>query len=117
MKHAGLTDEPLDAPGTLLSLGAPGRLDRLLNEAGFVEMDVYPVYAPFRLPSSKHYVDFVRTSASPIMALIEPLSQAAQQDAWDDIEQQLSVFDTSVGWVGPNELLIFAATVPLGRSV
>jgi len=97
MKHAGLTDRGLEAPGTLLSLGAPGLLDRLLNEAGFVETDVYPVYAPFRLPSSKHYVDFVRTSASPIMTLIEPLSQAAQKDTWDDIEQQLNIFNTATG--------------------
>ena len=110
MKHAGLPDQPLDAAGTLLSLGAPGLLDRLLGQAGFGKIDVYPVYAPFRLRSSKDYVDFVRASASPIMALIEPLSQAAQRDAWDDIEQQLNIFNTATGWVGPNELLIFAAT-------
>ena len=92
-------------------------LARLLDDAGFVDIDVQPVSAPFRVPTSQHYVDFVRTSGSPIMAILALLPVPAQDDAWDDMAQQLNVFTTPTGWVGPNELLLGAAAAPADRSV
>ena len=113
IRHAGLTPESPFTPGTLMSLGKPGLLDQLLHSARFVGVKVKAVSAPFRLPTSRHYIDFVRSAGSPIMQILAPLSEAAQRDAWDDMEGQLNVFGTSNGWIGPHELLLCAATVPV----
>lgn len=112
LRHAGLPARQPFAPGTLLSLGKPALLTRLLEEVGFVDINVQPVSAPFRLPSTQHYVDFVRTSGSPIMEILAALPAQTQADAWDDMATQLNVFTTPTGWVGPNELLLCAATAP-----
>jgi hypothetical protein len=64
------------------------------------------------LPSCHHYVDFVRTAGLPIKAILDPLPQASQRAAWDDIERQLDRFATADGWTGPNELLLASATRP-----
>lgn len=114
IKHAGLTPEPSSpfAPGTLMSLGKSGLLAQLLDDAGFVGVNVQAVAAPFRLPTSRHYIDFVRSAGSPIMQILAPLSDAAKRSAWHDMETQLNAFSTSNGWVGPHELLLFAAIAP-----
>ncbi|MEQ1685908.1 MAG: methyltransferase domain-containing protein [Burkholderiaceae bacterium] len=112
LRHAGLPPRSPYTPGTLMSLGAPGALARLLHEAGFTGIEMRTIDAPFRLPTSRDYVDFVRTSGTPIMEILAPLPAAAQRAAWDEMAAQLSVFDTPAGWVGPNELLLCAAASP-----
>jgi hypothetical protein len=62
--------------------------------------------APFALPSVKDYLDFIRTSASPILQILGRLDQAARDVTWAEIEDKLSAFNTPSGWEGPNELLL-----------
>jgi SAM-dependent methyltransferase len=112
LRHAGLPPPSPGEPGTLLSLGHPGLLAELLDAAGFVDVEVRALAAPMRLPSCQHYIDFVRTAGLPIMAILAPLSAAAQAEAWRDMAAQLGKFTTSAGWQGPNELLLCAATSP-----
>ena len=109
-RHAGLPPASAFEPGTLLSLGQPGLMHALLAEAGFADIEVHTVSAPMRLPSRKHYIDFVRTAGLPVMALLAPLSATAQNAAWQDIGEQLARFTTPSGWVGPNELLLCAGS-------
>ena len=113
LRHAGLPPRSPYAPGTLMSLGEPGLLARLLHSAGFTGIEMRTISAPFCWPTSRDYVDFVRTSGTPIMEILAPLAAAAQRAAWDDMAAQLKVFDTPTGWVGPNELLLCAAAAPL----
>jgi hypothetical protein len=61
------------------------------------------------LPSAKHYIDFVRASASPIQQILGKLDPAAASAAWGEIEERLGAFTTATGWAGPNELLLTAA--------
>ena len=111
-KHAGIAKQSTTQPGTLLSLGEPGLLERLLHAAGFAKINLHPLSAPFRLSSSAQYVDFLRCAASPIMEMMTLLSNEAELNAWNDIEKQLNVFNTDSGWEGPNELLLCAAAAP-----
>ena len=99
-------------PGSLMSLGKPDLLEALLQTAGFVDVELRYVSAPFHAISAEHYVDFLRSSASPLMEMLAPLSIAAKQDAWRDMSEQLKVFNTPSGWVGPNELLRCVAVAP-----
>jgi SAM-dependent methyltransferase len=111
-RYAGLPVQEVTPPGSLLSLGQPGLLAQLLMDAGFVDINVQAVAAPFRLPSSQSYVDFVRAAGSPLMALLAHAPQERQHRAWNDMAVALSTFDTPTGWEGPNELLLCSAAAP-----
>ncbi len=109
-QHAGLPDADPFAAGSLHSLGRPGLAAQWLADAGFGEIEVTPLAAPFRLPSARDYVEFVRTSGSPVIEILRPLSAVQQALAWTDIEQRLNRFSTASGWEGPNELLLCSAS-------
>ena len=106
LKHAGLPPRDPYLPGGLLSLGKPGLADDLFHHAGFSGVATTKVMAPFRLSSVKDYLDFIRTSAGPILQILSRLDAPAREAAWAEIEAKLSAFNTSTGWVGPNELLL-----------
>lgn len=106
LKHAGLPPRDPFAPGGLLSLGKPGLIDDMFAQAGFARIATTKIAAPFRLPSVRTYLDFVRTSASPVLQILARLDDEGRQAAWADIEDKLSAFNTPDGWVGPNELLL-----------
>ncbi len=108
LQHAGLPASNPDAPGGLLSLGRPGACDALFVAAGFQDVATTRLNAPFRMPSAKAYLDFVRTSASPIQQILDRLEAPDQERAWADMEAKLSVYATPWGWEGPNELLLTA---------
>lgn len=109
LKHAGLPARDPFQPGGLLSLGKPGLVDELFRAAGFHNISSTALDAPFRLPTARHYLDFVRASASPIQQILGRLAPEAAEFAWAEMEERLGVFTTADGWVGPNELLLTAA--------
>ena len=100
------------AAGSLMSLGRRGLFEALLHTAGFIEVAVHSLSAPFYASSAAHYVNFLRSSASPLIDVLAPLSNAAQQAAWDDMTDQLQMFATTKGWIGPNQLLRCVAVAP-----
>ena len=108
LKHAGLPPRDPYQPGGLLSLGKPGLIDELFRTAGFRDVATTRIDAPFGLPSTQAYLDFIRTSASPIQQILGKLDAAAAQAAWTEIEERLDAFRTASGWEGPNELLLTA---------
>jgi SAM-dependent methyltransferase len=108
LRHAGLPPRDPFQPGSLFSLGRAGRLDALFREAGFGQVASTRLAAPFELPSAAHYLAFIRASASPIQQILARLDPPAEQQAWNDMEQQLHAFDVAEGWRGPNELLLTA---------
>ncbi len=112
LKHAGLPPRDPYQPGGLLSLGKPGLIDDLFRQAGFARVATTRVMAPFRLPSVEHYLDFVRTSASPIVQILGGLGAAERDAAWAEIRGKLGAFNTPTGWEGPNELLLTAGYRP-----
>jgi ubiquinone/menaquinone biosynthesis C-methylase UbiE len=112
LRHAGLPPREPFVPGSLFSLGRPGDLDALFHEAGFRDIATTAVDAVFKLPTVDDYIAFVRSSASPILQLLDGLGEARAAAAWVDIKKQLCAFDTPTGWEGPNELLITAARRP-----
>lgn len=106
LKHAGLPPRDPYQPGGLMSLGKPGLIDELFLAAGFAEVSTTRVAAPMRLPSVEHYLDFIRTSASPILQIIAGMDHGRRRAVWAEIEDRLGAFNEADGWVGPNELLL-----------
>jgi len=109
LRHAGLPPRDPFQPGSLFSLGRPGAIDALFADAGFEEIATTVIDAPFRLPSARDYLAFIRTSASPVRQILSALDAAAAASAWAEMEQRLHAFATADGWVGPSELLLTAA--------
>ena len=105
-KHGKLAGQDPFRPGSLLSLGGAGRLEEMFRQAGFGATTSTTVSAPFMLPSARHYIDFVRESGAPVVQMLAHLDPAAQEAAWNEMEQRLAGFDTASGWAGPNELLL-----------
>ena len=110
LKHAGLPPRDPYQPGGLLSLGKPGLLDELFQQANFSEVRTTRVSAVFRVPKASDYVDFVRRSGGPILLILDKLDQAARNAAWTEMVEKLNAFQTSSGWEGPNELLLTVGT-------
>lgn len=109
LRHAGLPPRDPYLPGGLMSLGRPGLVDEMIRTAGFRDVATTAVAAPFRLPSVRHYLEFVRSSAGPVLQILSRLDAAAAQAAWAEMEECLGQFSTATGWEGPNELLLAAA--------
>lgn len=103
-------------PGTLMSLSKPGLLINLLQATGFVDIAVDHISAPFHSRSVEHYIEFIRSAASPVIEILAPLPASVQENAWIDMTEQLRVFSSKSGWDGPNELLLCSAMRPALRS-
>jgi hypothetical protein len=58
-------------------LGKPGLIQELAQTAGLVDVTVRYVSAPLHAFSAAHYVDFLRSSASPVIDILAPLSSSA----------------------------------------
>jgi SAM-dependent methyltransferase len=112
LELAGLPPRDPFQPGSLFSLGKPGAIDALFKAAGFTDVATTKVQAPFRLPSARDYLDFIRSSASPIQQILGSLDAARREAAWATMEQRLKKFGTAEGWEGPNELLLTAGRRP-----
>ncbi len=106
LKHAGLPPGDPYRPGGLLSLGKPGLIDALFQRAGFVRVATTQIAAPFKLASVHSYLDFIRSSASPILQILGRLDEGARNAAWAEIQDKLAVYNNRDGWEGPNELLL-----------
>ena len=106
LRYAGLPARDPFQPGGLLSLGKPGLADELFRAAGFQNVATTALEAPFRMPTAHHYLNFIRSSASPIQQILGRLAPDVAAAAWAEMEDRLGVFTTADGWVGPNELLL-----------
>jgi ubiquinone/menaquinone biosynthesis C-methylase UbiE len=109
LRHAGLPPRDPYQPGGLLSLGKPGLIDELFRKAGFREIATTKIAAPFKLPTVADYMHFIRTSAGPIMQIVQRLEPTKAEAAWADMKKALGRYETTTGWEGPNELLLTAA--------
>ncbi|WKA30955.1 class I SAM-dependent methyltransferase [Bradyrhizobium roseum] len=112
LRHAGVPPPDPYQSGGLLSLGKPGLIDELFKEAGFLEVATTKVAAPFKLPTVKDYMNFVRTSAGPVIQIVKCMDPATAEAAWADMENALCRYQRPDGWEGPNELLLTAARRP-----
>src|SRR6185312_8772897 len=90
---------PAPAPGQPgpFSLGAPGVIEAAFEQAGFSDVEVRRVAAPLRLPSTAEYVRFARESFGALHQMLSGLSEAEREEAWDEIERELSRYETAGG--------------------
>ena len=108
-REAGLPPPSPAQPGPF-SLGGPGVLDRVLQDAGFADVEVHSVPSPLRLASAAECVRFERESFGALHQMLSGLSAERQDAVWREIEQELRQFEGAGGFEGPCEMLVGAGT-------
>jgi SAM-dependent methyltransferase len=111
LHHAGKTPPAPGAPGTF-SLGAPGVLERLLTDAGFVAVEHRVVIVSLRMPSAAQALAMMQDAFGAYRAVINDQPTAVQEAAWAEVAATLMSFDTATGFVAPAEVLIAAGVSP-----
>ena len=91
--------------------GLPGpfsavRIGELLEEAGFVDIEVRRIQAPLRLETAAECVQLERDSFGALHQMLAGLPPAEQDDVWEEIGLALSEFEGPRGFSGPCELIV-----------
>lgn len=92
------------------SLGFPGAIEAAYREAGFGDIEVRHMSTPLRMESAAEYVRFARESFGALHQMLASLGDSEREDAWSEIESELSQFESADGFEGPCELIIAAGT-------
>lgn len=99
---------PLPGQPGPFSLGAPGVLEAALERAGFRDVVVHTIPSPVRVSSSAECVRFERESFGALHQMMRSLSDAEKAETWAEIEEELTRFEGSDGFIGPCEMLVGA---------
>jgi len=97
---------PLPGQPGPFSLGAPGVLEKAFTDAGFTDVTVETVPAPLRLPSAAECVRFEQESFGALHQMLAGVPEEDQPGVWTEIEEALTRFETTDGFIGPCELLV-----------
>ncbi|MDP9068187.1 MAG: methyltransferase domain-containing protein [Actinomycetota bacterium] len=101
---------PLPGQPGPFSLGSPGVIEETFGQAGFTNVSVITVPAPVRMASAAECVRFERESFGALHQMLGGLADPQREQAWAEIESELSRFETDAGFEGPCELLVASGT-------
>lgn len=103
---------PVPVPGQPgpFSLGGEGALYKAFAQAGFKNIEVEIIDAPVRMSSAAECLQFEQESFGALHQMLSGLSDAQQDEAWDEIEQALQQFESSGQFEGPCEMLVAVGT-------
>ena len=103
---------PPPAPGQPgpFSLGAPGVLATVLEDAGFRNIQERVMAAPVILPSADDCLRFERESFGALHQMLGGLDPDEQESVWGEIGSALAAFETPDGFHGPCELVLDSGT-------
>lgn len=103
---------PAPAPGQPgpFSFGAAGVIEAAYGGGGFSDLEVRRVDAPVRMASAAECVRFERESFGALHQMMVGLSRPEREEAWTEIEHELSQLETTDGFEGPCELMVSVGT-------
>lgn len=99
-RHANLPPPTPGQPGPF-SLGAPGVIENLFENAGLTDVEAVAIDAPVILPSAKECLRFEQESFGALHQMLGKLDDQAKQAAWDEVETSLEAFENADGFSGP----------------
>ncbi len=108
-ERAQLPPPAAGQPGPF-SLGSPGTLSNVLEEAGFRDIEEEVVSAPVVLPTAADCLRFERESFGALHQMLSGLGPEARESVWAEIGEVLADFETAEGFIGPCELVVAAGT-------
>jgi SAM-dependent methyltransferase len=111
LRHAGKTPPALGQPG-IFALGAPGVLERLFADSGFVDVEQRPVALALRMPSAAQALAMMQEAFGAYRAVVSDCPEAVRAAAWAEVAETLRTFETATGFVAPAEVLVAAGVKP-----
>lgn len=111
LRHAGKSPPTPGKPG-IFALGAPGVLERLLTDSGFVGVEQRTLALPLRLPSAAQALAMMQEAFGAYRAVVSASPEAARVAAWAEVSEALQTFATPTGFVAPAEVQVAAGIKP-----
>lgn len=111
LRHAGKTPPAPGQPG-IFALGAPGVLERLLADSGFVGVEQRPVALALQMPSAAQALVMMQEAFGAYRAVVSDCPEAVRVAAWAEVAETLRIFETATGFVAPAEVLVAAGVKP-----
>lgn len=109
LEHANRLMPPPGTPG-IFALGNQERLEGLMREAGFTDIESRTMMQPIQLGSAEECSMLVRETAGAINGILADLDESKQQSAWEAIEIALKRFEGEDGFRAPTEVRLVVGT-------
>src|SRR5262245_33004255 len=111
LRHAGKTPTAPGQPG-IFSLGAPGVIERLFADSGFVGDEQRPLALALRMPSAAQALAMMQEAFGAYRAVVSDRPEAVRVAAWAEVAETLKTFETATGFIAPAEVLVAAGVKP-----
>lgn len=74
----------------IFDLGAPGKLEALLHQAGFEQIQQQPLTVTYRFASSSEYLNWLQATSPTTLGLVRRAKPEQQASFWQQLETQVS---------------------------
>lgn len=108
-RRANLPAPLAGQPGPF-SLGGEGKLADAFAQAGFKNVEVETIKAPVIVNSAADCLQFEQESFGALHQMLSGLTDMEKDEAWCEIEEALSQFETNGQFEGPCEMLVAVGT-------
>jgi SAM-dependent methyltransferase len=112
LRHAGKKPPAPGQPG-IFALGAPGMMERLLTEGGFMDIEQRTFTVPLRMPSAAQTLVMMQDAFGAYRGVVSDRPELVRAAAWAEVAETLKTFETPTGFVGPAEVLVAAGVKPV----
>jgi SAM-dependent methyltransferase len=111
LRHAGKSPPEPGRPG-IFALGAPGVIERLFSENGFVNIEQHTVTLPIALSSAEEALQMMQEAFGAYRAILSDSPEEVRKAAWAEVAETLKGFESATGFAAPAELLVAAGAKP-----
>jgi hypothetical protein len=81
-------------------------LEQTFIQAGFKDVETYPVPAPLRMASAKEAIRFAREAFGAFNQLMIHLPRSERESIWDEVEGAMRVYENQDGYEVPCEPIV-----------
>lgn len=92
------------------SLGVQGVLEQKLRNAGFAQVEVHNMNLPIGMASANECMGYLRATSPTLRQTLSSSSPEECEEAWNEIEQALSTFQSVAGFEVDHDVLIGAGS-------
>ncbi|HSF33780.1 MAG TPA: methyltransferase domain-containing protein [Candidatus Tectomicrobia bacterium] len=107
LRHADKTPPGPGQPG-IFALGAPGVLERLLVDSGFVVVEQRTLALSLWMPSAAQALAMMQEAFGAYRAVLSASPEGVRAAAWTEVAETLKTFETPTGFVASGEVLVAA---------
>ena len=111
LRHAGKAPPSPGQPG-IFALGAPGVIERLYTDCGYVCVEQRTLAIPLRMASAARALEMMREAFGAYRAVLSDVTEDVRIAAWAEVAKTLETFEMATGFEAPMEVLVAAATKP-----